>query len=96
MWFLVHCYEDQNKIDDAIGTCEELIETVRDFGGEGLGEKHRMWQPLLDKKQELTCTKESKLPQNSSGIAFEENSARTGHPALSYIPPKRVIQFFTY
>ena len=96
MWFLVHCYEDQHKIDDALSSCEELIQAVRAFGGEGLGEKHRMWPLLLEKKQELILKKENGLPENGCNTISEEVSSPLGGMTPSEIPPKRVIRHFTY
>ncbi|KAK9856554.1 hypothetical protein MYU51_000259 [Penicillium brevicompactum] len=96
MWFLVHCYEDQQKIDDALSSCEELIQAVRAFGGEGLGEKHRMWPLLLEKKQELIFKKEKRLPENDCNTISEEVSLSLGGMTPSEIPPKRVIRHFTY
>ncbi|KAL2699846.1 hypothetical protein AAEP93_009821 [Penicillium crustosum] len=58
MWFLVHCYEDQGKFADALNMCNDLIEIVSNFGGEGLGQQHKLWQSLNEKKQELLKLKE--------------------------------------
>ncbi|RAH48301.1 tetratricopeptide repeat domain-containing protein [Aspergillus brunneoviolaceus CBS 621.78] len=42
MWFLLHSYEDQGRVDDALRISEEITQLLYDFGGEGLGPKHKL------------------------------------------------------
>ncbi|KAL3450886.1 hypothetical protein BJX65DRAFT_322376 [Aspergillus insuetus] len=42
MWFLVHCYEDQGKISEALEMGEEVAQLVVNFGGKGLGRQHKL------------------------------------------------------
>lgn len=98
MWFLVHCYEDQGKHDDALSTCGELLQLVHGFGGEGLGQKHKMWQLLLEKKKHLLSVKESQeiTPvAGTVGDAYKLPPDLPKDPSLN-IPPKRIITHFTY
>ncbi|KAJ5752058.1 Tetratricopeptide-like helical [Penicillium odoratum] len=95
MWFLVHCYEDQGRIDDALKMCEEVLHLVHDFGGQGLGRKHKMWQNLMEKKEELLTLKEC----ISYSAADDESHTLWPHQqthSSSGIPPKKVVKDFTF
>ncbi|KAK2861092.1 hypothetical protein FQN49_004556 [Arthroderma sp. PD_2] len=87
MWFLVHCYEDQGKIDDALNMCQDVTQLVHNFGGEGLGRKHKLCQNLKEKREELLTLKEHNaadtLPSGSQAYS-------------SAIPPKKVVKDFTF
>ncbi|RAK79532.1 tetratricopeptide repeat domain-containing protein [Aspergillus fijiensis CBS 313.89] len=53
MWFLLHSYEDQGRVDDALQISEEITQLLYDFGGEGLGPKHKLWGHLQKKRESL-------------------------------------------
>jgi hypothetical protein len=96
MWFLVHCYEDQGRIDDSLKMCEEVIQLVHDFGGEGLGRKHKMWQNLMEKKEELLRLKECVNYSAADGEAHTLWPHPPTHSSSSEIPPKKVVKDFTF
>ena len=94
MWFLVHCYEDQGKIEDALSMCEDVIQIVSNFGGEGLGQKHKLWQSLKEKKEELLKLKDQ---DRNHGIADGADIPSSRLPASSSaILPKKVVKDFTF
>lgn len=93
MWFLVHCYEDQGKIEDALNMTEDLIQIVSNFGGEGLGQQHKLWISLNKKKEELLKVKEEgrdHIVADSAGVSS------SGLSTSSAIPPKKVVKDFTF
>ncbi|KAL5335183.1 hypothetical protein BJX70DRAFT_410666 [Aspergillus crustosus] len=90
MWFLVHCREDQGRIGDALGLCEELVVLIRDFGGEGLGPQHKLWGHVNEKKDELKLKTQEK-DRSGSG-----NGNGTPTWTVVGIPPKKVIKGFTF
>ncbi|OQE24853.1 hypothetical protein PENFLA_c009G08522 [Penicillium flavigenum] len=90
MWFLVHCYEDQGKIEDALNMCEDVIQIVSNFGGEGLGQQHKLWQSLKEKKEELLKLKE----QDQNHVIVD--SADVPSISASAMPPKKVVKDFTF
>lgn len=92
MWFLVHCYEDEGKIDDAVSMCEELAELIRDFGGEGLGQQHKLWQYVGEKKEELLSLKDRIGKQL---VATDERNFLQTHSS-SRTPPKKVVKDLTF
>ena len=57
LWFLLQCYQVQDKIEDAIHTSNELSEGVKRIGGEELGEKHVFAKLLADKQTELLAAR---------------------------------------
>ncbi|KGO57336.1 Tetratricopeptide-like helical [Penicillium expansum] len=93
MWFLVHCYEDQGKIEDALNMTEDLIQIVSNFGGEGLGQQHKLWISLNEKKEEILKVKEEgrdHIVADSAGVSS------SGLSTSSAIPPKKVVKDFTF
>ncbi|OOQ84544.1 tetratricopeptide repeat domain-containing protein [Penicillium brasilianum] len=94
MWFLVHCFEDQGKIDDALEMCEQVTLLVQEFGGEGLGQKHKFWQYLKEKRAELRNTKQNQTHDvDGSEAHLSTNSTRN---ASSAIAPKKLVKGFTF
>jgi hypothetical protein len=94
MWFLVHCYEDQGKIEDALNMCEDVIQIVSNFGGEGLGQQHKLWQSLMEKKEELLKLKEQDRNHDiADGAGVSSSRLPTSSSA---IPPKKVVKDFTF
>ncbi|KAL2869518.1 tetratricopeptide repeat domain-containing protein [Aspergillus lucknowensis] len=83
MWFLVHCYEDQDKISDAVKMSEQVAQLVGDFGGEGIGRQHKLWS-YIQEKQELR-----QLEAHSGKIVLAEG--REGIP-----PPKKIVKGLTF
>lgn len=95
MWFLLHCYEDQGKIDEALKLCEEVSRLVHDFGGEGLGQQHKFWQYLEEKRAELLELDEQ---GKKYGVAGEGSVSLNRLQTCSSpgIPPKKVVKGFTF
>ncbi|KXG49652.1 Tetratricopeptide-like helical [Penicillium griseofulvum] len=93
MWFLVHCYEDQGKIKDALNMCEDVIQIVSNFGGEGLGQQHKLWQSLKEKKQELLNLKEQ---GQNNGLVDRGVSSSHSSAGSSKTRPKKVVKDFTF
>ena len=98
MWFLVHCYEDQGKLDAALDICEDLLRLVHDFGGEGLGQKHKFWQLLLEKRDYLLHIRGG---EDTISVVDAVDDVSELPPGLlqdspAVIPPKMVIKNFTY
>lgn len=96
IWFLVHCYEDQGRIDEALKMCEEVGQLVQDFGGEGLALQHKFWQLQLEKKEELLKLKEQ---TEKDGVANDKATSlpsgeSTDSPSL--VQPKKVMKDFTF
>ncbi|UNI16617.1 hypothetical protein JDV02_003040 [Purpureocillium takamizusanense] len=87
MWFLVHCYEDQGRIDDAIKICEEVIQLTRSFGGEGLGQQHKFWRHVREKSEELLRRRE----RHEQRLVADETNCR-----LALEPRKKVVKNFTF
>lgn len=94
MWFLVHCFEDQGKIDNALEMCEQVTLLVQEFGGQGLGQKHKFWQHLKEKDAELRNMKQNQ----THGVAGSEThlSTNSAMNSSSAIPPKKVVKGFTF
>lgn len=88
MWFLVHSYEDQGRIKDAMKLCEETTELVEKFGGQGLGPRHKIWEQLRAKREELAREQdmERSLANGDGNINLSNGS----------FPPKKAIKFFTF
>ncbi len=92
MWFLVHCYEDQGRIDAALELCAQLQELLRGFGRETLAQQHKFWRYVEEKMQEL---KRLETEREMSGRAVDP--ALTVPVASSCdVPPKKVIADCTY
>jgi tetratricopeptide (TPR) repeat protein len=92
MWFLVHCYEDQGNIDDALKMCEKVAQLVQHFGGEGQGRHHKFWGYVQEKKEELLRLR-GQIQNNDATEHEAGNFSSINHSA---IPPKRVIKGFTF
>lgn len=92
MWFLVYCYEDQGRIDDAIVLCGQLHDLLRNFGGETLGQQHKLWKYVEEKTEQLKCLKIQR--GQSAGAVYEALAAEPSSASL--VPPKKVIPDLTY
>ncbi|KAL3460319.1 tetratricopeptide repeat domain-containing protein [Aspergillus heterothallicus] len=92
MWFLVHCYEDQGNIDDALKMCEDVAQLVQHFGGEGQGRHHKFWGYIQEKREELLRL----LDHSQKNDATEHKVGNCLSIDHSAIPPKRVIKGFTF
>ncbi|TQV91394.1 tetratricopeptide repeat domain-containing protein [Cordyceps javanica] len=86
MWFLVHCYEDQGRLDEALELCEQLQKLLRGFGGDTLAQQHKLWKYVEEKTQQLKQLKTQPPDQ-----ALHPPNASSYH-----VPPKRVIADCTY
>ncbi|KAF2430668.1 hypothetical protein EJ08DRAFT_697146 [Tothia fuscella] len=53
MWFLAGCQEKQDKIQDALDSCEEMLAALQGIGGNGRGMNHKFRLMLLKKIDEL-------------------------------------------
>ncbi|KUJ13717.1 tetratricopeptide repeat domain-containing protein [Mollisia scopiformis] len=62
LWFLLKCYQAQNKIEDAIKIGDELYESVHTIGGEGFGRGHVFAKLLDQKREELQALKSGSDP----------------------------------
>lgn len=95
MWFQVHCLEDQGEIGEALEMCDNVTRLVQDFGGQGLGQKHKFWQYLKEKKLELQNLRNQTEVSSTHGhqclLSGYERIERS--PA---IPPKRIVKGFTF
>lgn len=91
MWFLAHCYEDQGKIDDALEICEELMELLRNFGGDDLAMQHKLWEYVGEKKEELQSLKQR---QGTYAAVDKETVSPMGYRFS--VPPKKVVKDLTY
>ncbi|XWX00934.1 hypothetical protein V2A60_008957 [Cordyceps javanica] len=86
MWFLVHCYEDQGRLDEALELCQQLQKLLRGFGGDTLAQQHKLWKYVEEKTQQLKQLKTQPPDQ-----ALHPPNANSYH-----VPPKRVIADCTY
>lgn len=93
MWFLVHCLEDQGKIDDALDMCEKVTHLVQEFGGQRLGQKHKFWQYLKEKNVEL-LRKQKEMSSAGGGQCLPSDHKQTTPP--SAVPPKKIVKGFTF
>ncbi|PYH87100.1 hypothetical protein BO82DRAFT_271769, partial [Aspergillus uvarum CBS 121591] len=91
MWFLLHSYEDQGRVDDALQISEEIAQLLYDFGGEGLGPKHKLWVHLQSKRKVLLRSKEQ---SSKSNIADGCGGGNGG--GVTLVRPKKVVKDFTF
>ena len=91
MWFLVHCYEDQGKIDDASKMRGELAQITRGFGGEGLGQQHKFWTYVREKNEELLA-----LEGRHETYSVADDEIRQPTNLSSPILHKKVVKDFTF
>ncbi|KAL4943875.1 hypothetical protein BDV06DRAFT_220835 [Aspergillus oleicola] len=89
MWFLVHCREDQGQISEALKICQELVELIRDFGGEGLGQQHKFWGYVNEKKEELLKLgeQERERMKNCSGAIVATTASASASPPSTPATP---------
>ncbi|RAH80854.1 hypothetical protein BO86DRAFT_400523 [Aspergillus japonicus CBS 114.51] len=92
MWFLLHSYEDQGRVDDALQISEEIAQLLYDFGGQGLGPKHKLWGHLQNKREDLLrCKKQGSKSDVADGCSGGVNGGG-GTP----VRPKKVVKDFTF
>jgi tetratricopeptide (TPR) repeat protein len=87
MWFLVHCYEDQGKISEALQMGEKVTQLVANFGGKGLGRQHKLWGYVQEKNEQLLKLKKQGGRCMVAALAGDEE--RTP-------PPKKVVKGLTF
>ena len=68
LWFLVRCYEEQGRAQEALDTCEDLEIALCKIGGNGLGKEHkfatRVQNKIVEIRQKLktdTCMEHEQL-----------------------------------
>lgn len=48
LWYLIGCLEKQGRFEEALETCEILVNALRNIGGRGLGMQHKMATMVQD------------------------------------------------
>lgn len=66
MWFLLQCYQKQDKVEDAIRVCNEISEGLNTLGAH----RHPFYKRILDKQNELTELKSTPIASTAQQMNF--------------------------
>ncbi|MCJ1268890.1 hypothetical protein MMC22_008778 [Lobaria immixta] len=67
MWYLLQCYQKQDKVEAAIGVCAEISEGLNTLGAH----RHPFYQRILDKRKELVALETARVTSATATSAAE-------------------------
>ncbi|MCJ1462094.1 hypothetical protein MMC07_000694 [Pseudocyphellaria aurata] len=65
MWYLLLCYQKQDRLEDAIRMCDEVSEGLNTLGAQ----RHPFYQRILDKRKELVGLKTTTIASTAKPIS---------------------------